>query len=167
MLIKPLSPRGSTSGTTNKGSGRRFPFSYTRTRPGRSVKSIRPSGVQTIDQTTSRFGITVSTLKLDCVSCDDSTSPAPRPGGGWLHAMATNEIKKSHAKMFDFISEVRRLIFTKFSIFHLTFFIDHWQVWKPHPTTWANDKRQIISRPTPASCPSSLANVIMQQLQFN
>src|SRR5437868_13782201 len=128
MLINPLSPRGSTSGTTNKGSGRSFPFSKTRTRPGRSVKIIRPSGVQTIDQTTSRFGITVSTLKLDCVSCDDSTSPAPRPGGGWLQARATNEIKKSQAKIFDFILEVGRLIFTKVSIFHLTLVIGHWSL---------------------------------------
>src|SRR5262245_41924213 len=109
MLINPLSPRGSTSGTTNNGCGRSFPFSYTRTRPGRSVKSIRPSGAHTIDQTTSRFGITVSTLNEVWLWEEVSTSPAPPPGGARLHARANRETEKRKISVFDFISDVRRM----------------------------------------------------------
>src|SRR5436190_2932322 len=117
MLIKPLSPRGSTSGTTNTGCGRNFPFSKTRTRPGRSVKNIRPSGAHTIDQTTSRLGMTVSTLKLDCVCVEVSISPAPRPAGAWLHASAKKATENRAATILDFISDVRRTLDEEFSIF--------------------------------------------------
>src|SRR5439155_4891120 len=117
MLIKPLSPPGSTSGTVNSGVARSFPFSKTRTRPRRSVKIIRPSGAQTIDHGTSRLPTTVSTLKLVCDCDEDSTSPAPRPGGGRPHANASKVNRPSTPTIISFIwqldvFECRNLLFS-------------------------------------------------------
>src|SRR6185503_16971081 len=114
-LIKPVSPVCSTSGTTNSGFSRSTPFSKTRTRPGRSVKIIRPSGAQTIDHGTSKLPTTVSTLKLVCDCGECSTSPAPRPGGGELHDAARRDkaIGNNAEKIiFHFPSNISHLSFS-------------------------------------------------------
>src|SRR5947209_230433 len=95
MPIRPLSPVGSTSEMTASGSGRSRPFSKTRTRPGLSVKSMRPSGVKTIDQGTSKLETRVSTRKEAAPSAVVATSPAPRPGGGWPHASRSDRARAS------------------------------------------------------------------------
>src|SRR2546426_2045938 len=61
--MSPPSPRWSTSGTTATGSGFRRPFSITRSRPGRSVMKIRPSGAKANAQGISSFCATTSTRK--------------------------------------------------------------------------------------------------------
>src|ERR1051325_2333197 len=109
MLMSPPSPDGATSGTVKTGCGASLPFWKTRTRPGRSVKNMRPSGSHAIDHGTSRLATTVSTRKLAAAACAwfagglfcdvASTSPAPRPGGGWLQPIsATKNVRRKRLR---------------------------------------------------------------------
>src|SRR5919107_5057855 len=93
---------------TARGSGLSLPFSKTLTRPGRSVKNIRPSGAKTIDQGTSRLEMTVSTRKpfdasaaAACPPPSSDSGAAPPPAGapappapGCPHAARS---RKAHA----------------------------------------------------------------------
>src|ERR1044072_5282881 len=99
--ISPLSPVGSTSGIVASGSALSLPPSKTRTRPGRSVKSIRPSGAKTIDQGTSRPATTVSTRKEAAPSAVETVSPSPFPGGGGPQASRSRRAQPSAPKSCD------------------------------------------------------------------
>ena len=92
---RPPSPFALTSGTPLTGFGSSIPLRTTRSRPGRSVTSMLPSGRKAKPQGWTSPRVTIVTRILCCSAVSNTNGPAPSGatgtpmGGCWPWAMTT------------------------------------------------------------------------------